>query len=1657
MRKSLIAVLVSAMFLLMITQSSWGEVYFTSTTGLVKEMKVGDSISANIGAADNADSGKSVIHFECKGDLPPGLTFAQEGEVAATIKGNALKAGTYSFKIIASSENPYSSPQSISHTITVKPNIDIKATLPNGVANLDYSGSIITTTAGAIISSVSGLPNGLNYDSSSGKITGSTTLDGTFTINVTAQKGTESDKNSFELYIAPMIAIYSDSFYVVAGKARTLQLIGYAYDSSALKWAVIGNFPNNYMTLDENTGTISGTLPNEATYTFTVIAKSVDDALVPAYKTITLEACPNGSYFAEGQSGNASDPYIINTIDALMILRNRLNTEQEYAKYYKLDFPGKKVDLSGYTNWTPIGTKITGNLDGNGHTVIMNVNNGQNDAALFGYINSVKNLNVTGTLKGCKVGGIAIKSYYIEDCSFSGTLCGSEIGGIVTVLQGGTITGCIVAEGSKIILNDSQEYAGGIVGTTSGYSSCTMENNEAYAEFFNVKDADCGGVIGYGKYLYYNKDNLYSGTDYGIGENATNSNRDQGCIYVGKLKVTTPSVLANATLWKDYTQLLSADLPAESWSMTSGTFPEGLSIDKYSSGRITGKPTKADTFKFTLTARKGKATASREFTLKVDEVNMTMEKIPLPSATVYESYSTQLISNMPGVTWETPAISWDIMGGDFPGGLTLDKSTGRISGTPHKAGSYSFTVTATRGTLSKSHVYSIVVNDINLQISSDQLPDVIVWNDYSVKIEVSEWDRYAKRNWKITGGSLPKGLELDGGYINGKPEEKGTFIFTVTVSDGDYSHEREFTINVLPDTYIAINSTNFPDSGFRSYVSNYCDVQPSDGKLSGVEISKVKTINVANRGITNLKGIEYFTSLTSLTCSNKDYYYKEGNKLTAIDVSHNVHLMYLDCSYNFIESLVLGSNPYLRDLNCLEQCAFSDWGDDTYYLQKVDVSGCPNLTTIHNDWYTEIVRTGGTILSVTKSSLATATCDKYYSDTLTANKSGSQWTLQAGEQLPYRLSLNASTGTLSGTPTKYGDYDFWVIASNGTVYSTKLMSVHVNRASIIAPPNSIAIDSTNFPDNAFRDFISANLDKNSDGYLVPNEIEQALRLGLNNKGIVNLKGIEHFTALTLLDCSDNSLTTLDLSKNTALQYLHCHSNSLSQLVLGRNTVLKTVVCLNNKLVSLNVAETPNLTVLEFDEGLQVIGWDNEPEPALATGIAINVENFPDDVFRKYITQNIDTDGNGYLSDEEISAVKELVFSERLMSLFYGGKLSSLKGIEYFTSLTYLSCFGNNLTELDISKNTALTELYCQNNQLTSLILGTNTALTALNCSGNQLTQLDISGCPNLKAENFTHDSSVNIINGTSTAKPAFKNFSLMMEGQIGVNFYALLPDISGVTYTPEKCWTTFNIRGDTSPTPQPLDYTFSTTISGQKYYGFRCYINAAQMADTITATLHYGNGQTITKDYSAKTYLNAALGISGFSQVDRNLFIAIKDYGHYIQPMLAKERGWVIGEKYLLMDAQTELTDSDINEARTALTGYAFSKELKGSGVASVSYSLTLGSETTINFYITPASGYSGNVGAYVDGGSANMAVKQSNGTYLVQISDIAAKNLGDMHTIKIVADKESTARISALSYAQAVLNITASQIGKVDIATMNKAVTALYKYYSAAKAYADK
>ena len=125
-----------------------------------------------------------------------------------------------------------------------------------------------------------------------------------------------------------------------------------------------------------------------------------------------------------------------------------------------------------------------------------------------------------------------------------------------------------------------------------------------------------------------------------------------------------------------------------------------------------------------------------------------------------------------------------------------------------------------------------------------------------------------------------------------------------------------------------------------------------------------------------------------------------------------------------------------------------------------------------------------------------------------------------------------------------------------------------------------------------------------------------------------------------------------------------------------------------------------------------------PTAAAAGDVAINETNFPDENFRRYVSENCDPDGDGLLSPTEISNVTEIECSQR--------GIASLKGIEFFTALETLGCDWNELTSLDVSKNTALTSLDCYNNQLTSLDVSKNTALKLLNCSFNQLTSLDVS-------------------------------------------------------------------------------------------------------------------------------------------------------------------------------------------------------------------------------------------------------------------------------------------------------------------------------------------
>lgn len=130
------------------------------------------------------------------------------------------------------------------------------------------------------------------------------------------------------------------------------------------------------------------------------------------------------------------------------------------------------------------------------------------------------------------------------------------------------------------------------------------------------------------------------------------------------------------------------------------------------------------------------------------------------------------------------------------------------------------------------------------------------------------------------------------------------------------------------------------------------------------------------------------------------------------------------------------------------------------------------------------------------------------------------------------------------------------------------------------------------------------------------------------------------------------------------------------------------------------------------------------------GVADNENNFPDEGFRELLFgggaksgNDYDLNGDGYLSEDELAAVREISCE--------GMELSSLVGIGLFPNLELLECSENLLTELDLSGLTNLISLSCYGNRLTSLDLTGMENLEQLDCDLNFLTSLDLTDCGNL--------------------------------------------------------------------------------------------------------------------------------------------------------------------------------------------------------------------------------------------------------------------------------------------------------------------------------------
>lgn len=255
------------------------------------------------------------------------------------------------------------------------------------------------------------------------------------------------------------------------------------------------------------------------------------------------------------------------------------------------------------------------------------------------------------------------------------------------------------------------------------------------------------------------------------------------------LSITTSS-LPSGTLAYSYNATLGAAggvLPY-AWSIISGSLPPELDLNA-STGAISGMPTVAGNYPFTVQVSDSQsppATASSPFSITVNTTitQLTILTTSLPSGRQNNSYNAMLAATG-GIT----PYTWSIISGSLPSGLSLNSSTGAITGTATGGGTSNFTVKVTDSETppaTASVPLSITINPaVPLSITTTSLPDGTAGTPYSASV-TAIGGVYPYR-WSIISGKFPSGLTLNSstGAITGTPEVVGTSNFTVQVTDSE--------------------------------------------------------------------------------------------------------------------------------------------------------------------------------------------------------------------------------------------------------------------------------------------------------------------------------------------------------------------------------------------------------------------------------------------------------------------------------------------------------------------------------------------------------------------------------------------------------------------------------------------------------------------------------------------------------------------------------------------------------------------------------------------------------------------------------------------------------------------------------------------------------
>ena len=436
-------------------------------------------------------------------------------------------------------------------------------------------------------------------------------------------------------------------------------------------------------------------------------------------------------------------------------------------------------------------------------------------------------------------------------------------------------------------------------------------------------------------------------------------------------------------------------------------------------------------------------------------------------------------------------------------------------------------------------------------------------------------------------------------------------VVAIGGSDNDGNGSNAGHVRVFKNDGIVNNYTSIPDTNFEQHLidQNIDSENTLDGKVLTSDIENLKSLDVSNKSISNLQGIEGFIALTSLKANNNaislidisnnillDSLMIHQNQLTTIDVTKNVNLKTINLDGNQLTTLNVAQN---KELVLLSTHSNSLPSIDLKENTKLEYLLCSanQLTTLDlkNNILLKELNCSLNQLSALdvslNSNLISLNCERnsiIYLD-VSANKNLTKIICNDNALIGLNMQNGNNNQVLNENFSAFANPNLVCILVEDKNYSDNNWS----QIDMQTEFSTMCTEYITIPDANFEAYLeSINVGNGIVGDNLANKdlIEVLTSLNIASKNINNTSGIEYFTNLTFLDISDNGLNQIDLSKNILLETFISDFNQFTNFNFAQNTKLKAIEARNNLISTLEVSNLVDLEILELESN-QIVALD----------------------------------------------------------------------------------------------------------------------------------------------------------------------------------------------------------------------------------------------------------------------------------------------------------------------------------------------------------------------------------------------------------------------------------------------------------------------------------